>query len=106
MFGLILAWAFADTTQTVEAKMPTLPTAIRARFIVYLPLDAIGSGKYREKANVPSVALSNENPARVCGIAKRGRSGGVSRQRWVRVPLGKHMGQTNIPHGTSGTNSP
>src|SRR5215813_10385260 len=49
MFGLILAWAFADTTQTVEAKMPTLPTAIRARFIVYLPLDAIGSGKYREK---------------------------------------------------------
>jgi hypothetical protein len=39
MFGLILACALAATTQAVEAKKPKLAIAIRARFIVYLPLD-------------------------------------------------------------------
>src|SRR5262249_28520883 len=37
MFGLILACAFAATTQAVEAKKLKLAIAIRTRFIGYLP---------------------------------------------------------------------
>src|SRR5262249_9776359 len=38
MFGLMSACAFADTAQTVEARMPTLAT-MRARFMIDLALD-------------------------------------------------------------------
>src|SRR5262249_1269661 len=51
-------------------------------------------------------ALSrHENPARV----RTRRGPGNPHGGWVLgegIPSGKHLGAVNIPHGTSGTNSP
>jgi hypothetical protein len=65
MFGLILACAFAATTQAVGAKMPTPAIAITARFIFFLPLiwtnnaaksNAGVKNNARVRANVPNDA--------------------------------------------------
>src|SRR5262249_58878311 len=54
MFGLTLACAFAASTPTVVAKMPTLAIAIRARFMIYLPFEiSSAQGNACVKANVP-----------------------------------------------------
>src|SRR5262249_18001395 len=55
MFGLTLACAFAASTPTVVAKMPTLAIAIRARFMIYLPFEiSSAEGNACVKANVPN----------------------------------------------------
>jgi len=68
---LILACAFAATTQVVGAKMPTVAIVMRARFIVYLPWFekiVLRKSNARVKANVPNDAalnfLSNRRPCR------------------------------------------
>src|SRR5262249_14274418 len=94
MFGLTLACAFAASTPTVVAKMPTLAIAIRARFMIYLPFEiSSAEGNACVKANVPkrlpgnrrhccegefSAGSSDDDPPRVWESKGRDRSGGVS----------------------------
>src|SRR5262245_45255965 len=120
MLGLILACAFADTTQMVEAKMPTLAT-ITARFIVYLPFRTVDPGTERPRKNnvpnymllvkpiSPSGATAQTRTPPECVGPKGGLPGRGFGNLTVgagRTPPGKTLGAAEVPHGTSDTTSP
>jgi hypothetical protein len=50
----------------------------------------------------------DEDPALACHgeNAKGGVSGTLLERKEMRAPPGKHIGAPEVPHGTSGTNSP
>src|SRR6516225_6804874 len=115
MFGLMLPCAFAASTPTVVAKMPTLAIAIRARFMIYLPFEITSAeGNACVKANVPndyrviaaiaargsfSAGSSDENPARVWQSKGRDRSGGVSGPHHWGLRFGNTLLAPEVPHG-------